>query len=54
MISDGNSSLWSGDFVGVRFERTSPTSYARTSPVVRVNRFTLTKGDVRAVMYAKG
>ena len=30
MISDGNSSLWSGDFVRVGDERTSPTSYART------------------------
>ena len=30
MISDGNSSLRSGDFVRVGDERTSPTSYART------------------------
>ena len=29
MISDGNSSLRSGDFVRVGDERTSPTSYAR-------------------------
>ena len=30
MISDGNSSLRSGDFVRVGDERTSPSSYART------------------------
>ena len=30
MISDGNSSLRSGDFVRVGDERTSPTSYSRT------------------------
>ena len=30
MISDGNSSLRSGDFVCVGDERTSPTSYAPT------------------------
>ena len=30
MISDGNSSLRSGDFVRVGAESTSPTSYART------------------------
>ena len=30
MISDGNSSLRSGDFVRFGDERTSPTSYART------------------------
>ena len=30
MISDGNSSLRSRDFVRVGDERTSPTSYART------------------------
>ena len=30
MISDGNSSLRSGDFVRVGDERTSPTSYARS------------------------
>ena len=30
MISDGNSSLRSGDFVCVGDERISPTSYART------------------------
>ena len=30
MMSDGNCSLRSGDFVRVGDERTSPTSYART------------------------
>ena len=30
MISDGNGSLRSGDFVRVGDERTSPTTYART------------------------
>ena len=30
MVGDGNSSLWSGKFVRVGDERTSPTSYART------------------------
>ena len=37
MISDGNSSLRSGDFVRVGDERTSPTSYARVSPLNVIN-----------------